>query len=59
MDSKTAIISTVAAIVMIVGVVFGMSTRYVSKDTFGEFKAGLVHRLDRIDSKLDKLLDKQ
>ncbi len=57
MMDKNTTVTTILAIVIIVSTVFGMSARYVSRDQFGEFKEGIVGRLERIEIKLDTLLE--
>lgn len=51
------IIATIVAVVAIVGTVFAMSDRYISKATFTEFKDHIVYRLDSIDRKLDTIIE--
>lgn len=62
-ELKGLIIQTVFLIVLIIGTVFGISTHYVSKDVFQEFKEGTIKalwtKISDIDRKIDYLVERQ
>ena len=59
-NSVTAtIIAAVIAITAIVGTVMAMADRYINAATFKEFKEHILYRLDAIDDKLDRLIEKK
>lgn len=63
MNNRLGIIfTTIVALITVIGTVFGIGARYVATETFNVFKQGeevqlgeILHRLDRIENKLDKL----
>lgn len=54
-------LQVILILVIIVGTVFGISGRFVSKDVFNEFKDGTIQALWQkvtdIDQKVDKILE--
>ena len=62
MKNTKTILQILLIVVAIVGTVYGISHRFVSKDVFIEFKEGAIEsiygRLERMDNKLDKIAEK-
>lgn len=50
-------VSIVVGISTIIGTYIGVSSQYISKAQFDEFKGGVIYRLDSMDKKLDRLLE--
>ena len=57
--TEKIVITVISTIVAVISTVLTISSHYVTKDQFGEFKDGTVHsifqRLDSIDKKLDRM----
>lgn len=62
-ELRGLIVQVIIMVVLIIGTAFGISTHYVSKDVFKEFKEGTINalwtKINEMDEKLDLLVERQ
>ncbi len=62
-EFRGLVIQVILMVSLIIGTAFGISTHYVSRDVFQEFKEGTIKalwtKINEMDDKLDLLLGRQ